>query len=267
MTSAHYIDIGANLSHESFSHDLDEVLQRARDVAVNTFILTGTSVRESQSARALAEQYAYCFSTAGIHPHDAKSLNAESIPTLRALAGDTNVVAIGECGLDYNRNFSSPEQQRQALQQQLQLAVELQLPVFLHERDASADMLAILGEYRKDLCDAVIHCFTGEAQALDEYLAMDLHIGITGWICDERRGHHLHEIVDRIPLNRLMLETDAPYLMPRDYPKKKALHSSRRNEPCTLPHTAQRVAQCMGVSEASLMQSAYDTSRAFFRLP
>lgn len=267
MTTAHLIDIGANLSHESFAHDLDAVFGRAQDVGVDTFILTGTSIKESRAALDLARQYAHCYSTAGIHPHDAKSLDKDSIPILRELAADVNVVAIGECGLDYNRNFSTPEQQRIALEEQLALAVELQMPVFLHERDAADDMQAILREYRDDLVDAVIHCFTGVADALDAYLAMDLHIGITGWICDERRGHHLHEIVDRIPLNRLMLETDAPYLMPRDYPHKKSLHSSRRNEPCTLPHTAQRVAQCMSISDEALLQSAFDTSRAFFRLP
>lgn len=264
---AHLIDIGANLSHSSFEKDLEQVLARAVEQGVKTLVLTGTSVAESTKALQLAQRYPHCFATAGIHPHEAKDFGDDSIEQLRRLSKQNKLVAIGETGLDYNRNFSNPYQQRHALEQQLQLAVELALPVFLHERDARTDMLEILKDYRGDLVDAVIHCFTGDEEALDAYVAQDLHIGITGWICDERRGYHLQEIIDRIPLNRIMLETDAPYLLPRDYPQKKSLQSGRRNEPCTLPHIAKCVAKCMNTSYEVLLESTFATSRAFFRLP
>jgi TatD DNase family protein len=183
---------------------------------------------------------------------------------LRQLLQHPRVKAVGECGLDFNRDFSPRPQQEKALEAQLALAVQLQMPVFLHERDASARLLAILKDYRDHLPAAVVHCFTGERQALFAYLDMDLHIGITGWICDERRGTHLHPLMSSIPGTRLMLESDAPYLLPRSLrPKPK----SGRNEPAFLPEVLREVALHRG---ESLEQTAAQTTacaRAFFDLP
>src|SRR6185437_11005437 len=173
------------------------------------------------------------FATAGVHPHHAEGLTDASWPALRELAMAKEVVAMGECGLDYYRNFASRPAQRRAFDRQLALAAESGKPLFLHQRDAHEDFLAALQAHPAVLSRAVAHCFTGGERELDAYLALGLSIGLTGWFCDERRGAHLPALVARIPASRLMLETDAPYLLPRDLENKPR---SRRNEPMHLPH-------------------------------
>ncbi len=259
------IDICFNFTHSSFRHDEAEVLARAVDAGVETLIVTGSAVEESRQCLALAERYPeHLWATAGVHPHHASEWDQTSAAAIRQLAANSRVVAIGECGLDYNRNYSTPEQQRYAFERQLELAAELRLPAFMHERDAHDDFLEIVMRWRADLPAAVIHCFTGEETQLEAYLALDLHVGITGWICDERRGHHLHEFVDRIPDDRLMIETDAPYLLPRDLSPKPR---DRRNEPAYLPHICRTVARLRGVSPATLAARTRQTASSFFGLP
>ncbi|KKC98645.1 3'-5' ssDNA/RNA exonuclease TatD [Photobacterium halotolerans] len=258
------IDIGVNLTNSRFDKDREAVIARAQQAGVKALILTGTSEEESQQALAMAHQWpGYCFSTAGVHPHDAKSVSDFSLPAIRELASDPAVVAIGECGLDFNRDFSPRPQQEAVFEAQLALAAALQKPVFMHCRDAHERFLAILKPWRDKLPAAVLHCFTGSEQELKDCLALDLHIGITGWICDERRGTELRDIVRHIPDDRLMIETDCPYLLPRDLrPKPK----SSRNEPAYLPHIAQAVAACRQQSPADLRAAVSATSRAFFQI-
>ena len=262
---AEYIDIGVNLTGSSFSHDLAGVIERAQAVNVQRMIVTGTDITHSRQALTLCGQYpGVLYATAGVHPHHANDFNQPMVEILRQLAGNTAVVAIGECGLDYNRNYSTPQAQRQAFEAQLQLACELQLPVFLHQRDAHADFVAMLETYRHELVAAVAHCFTeNEAIAL-EYVDMGLYLGITGWICDERRGMALRHAVKSIPLDRLMLETDAPYLLPRDL--ESPPRDKRRNEPCYLPHIAGVTARCMRLETQVLAQAVLENTRRFFRL-
>ena len=262
------IDIGVNLTHPSLAREAQAVLRRAREAGVVQLLLTGTSLDESEAALRLCEELdesgQQLFSTAGVHPHDAKEWNADSERLLRDLLHQPRCRAVGECGLDFNRDFSTRLLQEQALEAQLQLAAELQLPVFLHEREADTRLLAILRHYRDQLPAAVVHCFTGERQALFGYLDLDLHIGITGWICDERRGTHLHGLVGNIPDNRLMLESDAPYLLPRTLrPRPKSGH----NEPAYLPYVLNEVASHRGQSEAELAAQTTATARRFFNLP
>ncbi|PKM12588.1 TatD family hydrolase [Stutzerimonas kunmingensis] len=262
------IDIGVNLSHPTFASSVPAVVERARAAGVVQMVLTGTSLEESEAAlklcRQLDESRLHLFSTAGVHPHDASHWTTDSASQLRGLLAEPEVRAVGECGLDFNRDFSPRPLQERALEEQLQLAVELQLPVFLHERDASERLLAILRPFRDHLPAAVVHCFTGEKQALYGYLDLDLHVGITGWICDERRGTHLHPLVKDIPTGRLMLESDAPYLLPRTLrPKPK----SGQNEPAYLTEVLREVALHRGESEASLAAHTTRCARAFFGLP
>ncbi len=259
------IDIGANLSHESFRRDLDAVIQRARDAGVAQIVVTGASEDESEKASEIARTHpGVLFSTAGLHPHLAREWGEETERVIRELAARPEVVAVGEAGLDFNRDFSPRDQQALAFEAQLEIAADLGLPVFMHERDAHEKFVEILKPRRARLGEAVIHCFTGTADELDAYLDLDLHVGITGWICDERRGQHLRELVDRIPLNRLMLETDAPYLLPRDLsPKPK----SRRNEPMHLRHILETVAHCRKMPAEDLAEATTRTSRAFFGIP
>ncbi|MNI30450.1 Tat-linked quality control protein TatD [compost metagenome] len=254
------VDIGVNLMHRSFHPDREQVVERAMEQHVNPLIITGTSLRNSQEAARYAGRYpGKLYATAGVHPHDAKSCSAETITKLKELAALPQVVAIGECGLDYNRDFSPRDVQRKWFTEQIRLALELDMPLFLHEREAFADFTAILKE--QSVRKAVVHCFTGTQSELKAYLEMGLHIGITGWICDERRGKHLRELVRMIPLNRLMIETDAPFLTPRDL---KVKPKDGRNEPAFLPHILEAVARCVGKPAEEVAKATTATAAEFF---
>jgi TatD DNase family protein len=256
-------DIGVNLTSSAFDQRHHDVLERARQASVTQLLLIGSDIADSRQAIELCQQYPGCYATAGIHPHQAKTLDNASIGTIRQLASCPQVKAIGETGLDFNRNYSTPAQQIRCFEAQLELAAELQLPVYLHQRDAHQAFYERLKDYRNSLCDAVIHCFTGNEQELEAYLELDLHIGITGWICDERRGLHLQELVKKIPEHRLMLETDAPYLLPRTLrPKPK----KGKNEPCYLPHILTTVSRCVNKSEQTLAATTTANAARFFRL-
>lgn len=262
------IDIAVNLTHPSLAVQAEALLERAYAADVCQMVLTGTSLNESEASLTLCRQLddsgQRLFSTAGVHPHAASTWDASSGNTLKALLQEAQVRAVGECGLDFDRDFSPRPAQEKALEEQLALAVELQIPVFLHEREASQRMLEILRDYRDRLPAAVIHCFTGERRALYAYLDLDLHIGITGWVCDERRGTHLHPLLRDIPDERLMLETDAPFLLPRTLrPKPK----SGRNEPAFLGEVLREVALHRGQPEDSLAAQTTRNARLFFGLP
>jgi len=266
MNSTKYplIDIGANLAHDSFTDDLDLILEEARQSGIEHIIVTGTSVNGSQDAALLAQQYpGFLSSTAGIHPHEAEQCDARALSQLRHVVTGDTVKAMGETGLDYFRDFSPRERQREAFASQLQLAAELQMPVFLHQRDAHEDFIAILREYRNALPHGVVHCFTGTEQELRDYLELDMHIGITGWICDERRGQHLHDCISLVPDKRLLLETDAPYLLPRTIKPKP---SSRRNTPANLVYVLETIANCLGKDKKSIAEQTTSNARVFFKL-
>ena len=259
------IDIGANLTHESFVKDFDAVLERAHAAGVQRIIVTGTSAAASQAAATLAANSSgMLYATAGVHPHHADDYIAATTATLRAIAGSPEVIALGECGLDYFRNFSEPAAQRYAFRQQLLLAADIGLPVFLHQRDAHNDFVKILREHIGSLAGGVAHCFTGTLEQMSTYLDMGLYIGITGWICDERRGHDLRDAVRELPLDRVLIETDAPYLLPRTLPQKPF---KRRNEPSVLPHVLETLADLMQVDSVALAKHATENTERLFRLP
>lgn len=258
------IDIGANLTHDSFDRDRDEVISRADAAGVRRMIVTGASREGSPQALQLAQKMpGKLFATAGIHPHHATELDETTERMLRDLVQQPEVVAVGECGLDYFRNFSPANTQRHAFSKQLQLAVDSGKPVFLHQRDAHDDFVNILNEFLPGISGGVAHCFTGGPEEMAEYLEMGFYIGITGWICDERRGHDLQEAVKNLPLERVMIETDAPYLMPRDLPEKLP---ARRNEPLVLPHVLRSLAKHMDCDETELASSATANTEKLFGL-
>ena len=264
------IDIGANLTHESFDHDRGAVMQRARAAGVAQMVVTGASREHSPQALALARAHpGEWFATAGVHPHHASEYTAECDAEMRALHAHPEVVAVGECGLDYFRDFSPRPAQRRAFELQLQIAVDLAVdgagkPLFLHQRDAHADFMAVMRQFDGRLGPAVVHCFTGSREELFDYLDQDWYIGITGWLCDERRGQHLRELVKNIPANRLMVETDSPYLLPRTV---RPAPSHRRNEPMYLAHIVEELARDRGEDVAVTAANSTATARAFFRLP
>jgi TatD DNase family protein len=258
------IDIGVNLAHRSFHTDRKQIIERAFAAGVRTMIITGTNVAGShEGARIAREHPNQLFATAGIHPHDSRHFTQNTISELRQLAAREEVVAIGECGLDFNRDFSPRPQQEKCFEAQIALAEELQMPLFMHERDARQRFCEILNAARKNV-PAVLHCFTGTGEELRTYLDMGLHIGITGWICDERRGIHLRELVKEIPLDRLMIETDAPFLVPRTMPNRP---KDGRNEPAFLTYVLQTIAQSLGKSLAEVAAATTKTAREFFALP
>ncbi|MGB5326706.1 MAG: TatD family hydrolase [Gammaproteobacteria bacterium] len=258
------VDVGVNLTNKSLQRDMDAVMQRAREAGVMQMVVTGTSIAESRQAIALCEHYPdRLVSTCGIHPHHASEWNDESRTELENMAGQRCVRAIGETGLDFNRNYSPQPAQEMVFQQQMELAAALQMPLFCHQRDAHERFVAMLREYRSDISRLVVHCFTDDRAALTDYLDLDCYIGITGWICDERRGLDLQQLVKLIPDNRLLLETDAPYLLPRNIQPRP---SSRINEPANLPHILETVAFHQGKTTALLARQSLQNSRTFFDL-
>ncbi len=258
------IDIGANLTHESFRHDLDNVLERARAAGVGQIVVTGASEQGSRDALTLASRFPdFLYATAGLHPHHASEYTAETDELFRHLLSDARVRAVGETGLDYFRDLSPRTAQIFAFEKQLEIALDCGKPLFLHQRDAHEDFLACMHNVRDRTGAVVVHCFTGEKPELFDYLDRDWHIGITGWICDERRGQHLRELVKHIPPNRLMIETDSPYLMPRTLTPKP---SHRRNEPAFLAHIAEEVARDRSETLAQTAANSTLTARAFFRI-
>ena len=258
------IDIGANLTHTSFEADRDAVLARARTAGVEGIVVTGTSVPESHAAAQLAAGHDDLWSTAGVHPHEAKSVCANWIDELAEFSDKPTVVAIGEAGLDFNRNYSPPEVQREVFSAQIRLAVQLDMPLFVHDRDSRGETARLLAEHGGDPERIVIHCFTGSAEDLDTWLDAGYYIGITGWICDPRRGDGLRDLAPRIPGNRLLIETDAPYRIPQTMRPRPR---SRRNEPAFLVEVANALAALRGTTAAEIAATTADNARRAFRLP
>ncbi len=264
MTAARLIDIGINLAHDSFDHDRPQVIERARAAGVERLIITGSTEGSSRRALELArERPGDLYATAGVHPHHAAEFTHDTVPVLADLAQERQVVAIGECGLDYFRDFSPRAAQLHAFERQLELAAGVGKPVFLHQRDAHEDFLAILREHFRGLAGGVAHCFTGTRAQMEDYLELGLCIGITGWICDERRGQDLQHAAAGLPLERVVLETDAPYLLPRNLPHKPG---TRRNEPAFLPAVLQATAACMQVSSKELALASTRNAERLFGL-
>ena len=265
MRAMELIDIGCNLTHDSFDSDRDHVLEHARDAGVVQMVVTGASEEGSKAALILAQEHpGRLFATAGMHPHHASGYDDDTDALLRELSSRQGVVAVGETGLDYFRDFSPRDVQQDVFRRQLQIGIDSGLPLFLHMRDAHGDFHAILSEVRGHLSDVVVHCFTGNRDELHEYLELDCHIGITGWICDERRGTHMKEFLKDIPADRLMVETDSPYLKPRNLrPRVK----SHRNEPRWLPWIVGTLAAVRDERPDFLAEQTTKNARRFFHLP
>jgi TatD DNase family protein len=259
-----YVDIAVNLLSPSLIEHAETIIIDAEKLNVSPLIVIGSDLSESLTAYELAQQYpSKLYTTAGVHPHQASSWDEQSPLTLKRLAGLSSIVAIGECGLDYNRDFSPRDKQRAAFEAQLAIAGELNMPVLMHCREAFDDFITILSRYRSAIPYAVLHCFTGNEAELAQCLALDLHIGITGWVCDERRGLELAKLVPNIPDNRLLIETDSPYLLPRSMrPKPK----SSKNLPQYLPYILEYIATLRGQNSTQLAKNCYLNSCTVFGL-
>ena len=259
------IDIGVNLLHSQFDFDREEVLNRAWAAGVRHIVVTGTDVDSSRAAAAFVTEHASgrLSATAGIHPHHAHEAPEGWREMVQELCGNPGVVAVGETGLDFHRDFSPRTDQERLFREQLSLAAELAMPVFVHDRDAGDTVAACLEEVADVAAGVVVHCFTGSAADLDRYLDLGCFIGITGWVCDRRRGGPLRELMPRIPFDRLMIETDAPFLKPHNAPDDGR---GRRNEPALLPWVARQIAELYGVAENEVEAATTANAKSFFRL-
>lgn len=255
-----WFDSGVNLTNGKLNRDVEGVLARAAAAGVEKMLVIGTNLVESAEAVALCSKFPeQLVATVGIHPHDAATASGDFISQLERLAQHPSVVAIGECGLDFNRNYSPQDQQLTVFEAQLQLAAKLQLPVYLHERDAHVQQCKLLAQYQSAIPRMLTHCFTGGKKELAPYLELGCYIGITGWLCDERRGTELQQAVLDIPLDRLLLETDAPFLAPRHVrPRPK------QNEPCYLPAIGEFLAQLRQLEVSEMAAQTWHNSVSFF---
>lgn len=258
------IDIGLNLMHKSYNKDRVDVINHARDVGVKKSIITGSSLTSSKLAVDYASKHPnVLYATCGVHPHDAKTCDENTIDTLRNLASNSCVVAIGECGLDYNRNFSPQNVQRKWFEKQVILAEELDMPLFLHDRESYDDFSKIMKKHKKIANRSVVHCFTGTKYEAEDYLDLGCYIGVTGWICDDRRNDELLKAIKVIPPEKLMIETDGPFLTPRDFEQKP---KNNRNEPKYLPHILKRIAKEMDIDSEELGKQVTANTKEFFNI-
>lgn len=263
------IDIGANLTNKVFSKDYVKVLERAKSAGITNIVITGTNLKVSEQACTLCnDEPGFLFSTCGCHPHDANDFKRAHLDSFRQLLQYDNVKAIGECGLDFNRNYSAQDTQIAVFHAQLELACETKKPLFLHQRDAHKPFINILKTYRQDLGRIVVHCFTDGKKELYDYLDLDCYIGITGWLCDERRSAELRRAVMHIPENRIMIETDAPYLLPRNLAKTSIAikPDGKRNEPAFLPAVLEKLAELRQQESDQLAEITVNNSKRFFSI-
>lgn len=258
------VDIGLNLANHAFKSDWQEVIARAEAAGVEKFVLTGTSLSITATslelATALGEGKARF--TAGVHPHHSSELagNATALGDLRGLALHPLCAAVGETGLDYARDLAPRDVQKSAFEAQIALACDIGKPLFIHEREAAEDLLRTLDKFRHHLPRCVVHCFTGTAAQAEAYLERGFYLGVTGGIGQSKRNAALLEAIKRIPANRLMLETDAPYLTPPGYrPPVRG-----RNEPAAMAEIARLVAEARGESVAAVRAAAHAATSEFF---
>ncbi len=251
------IDTHAHLNlTDSYKKDLEEVIQRAKEAGVSKIINVGIDLKTSIRALELAYQYQGLYATAGIHPHEVRKVTEETYATLRALLQDQKMVAVGEIGLDYAKEYSPRAQQQEHFLRQLTLAKELRLPVVIHSRDASPDIMNLL---KQELPERfVFHCYAGSVEEAREILDLGGYISITG-IVTFPKAENIRRIVRFVPLDRLMVETDCPFLTP-------VPHRGKRNEPAFVKFVAEAVAQVKGISLEECAQQTTENARRFFRL-
>ena len=255
-------DIACNFSSNRYDNDLDEVIKNAKNNNVTKFLVVSASINDVDKVYSIYQKYrSDCFFTVGTHPHHANEINSESMKKMRILVKDLKPCSVGETGLDFFRNLSTLEEQIFAFEEQIKLSIEFNKPLFLHQRDAHDEFIKIIMKYKNDINRAVVHCFTGTQKQLDSYLNLGFYIGLTGWICDERRNVELRKSIKNIPLDRLMIETDSPYLIPRNLTIKP---KNNRNEPSYLPHIARDIADIINIDSSKLIDITYKNSISFF---
>ena len=257
------IDIGANLTHPQLYDQLDLVVDNIVSSDTGSVIITSSNLNDTVIALDIISKYPDIFyTTVGYHPHNAKDFKIEHINKINKYSKNNKVIAIGECGLDYYREYSSVEQQIFCFENHLIIAKDNNMPIFLHERQAHGDFIALLKKYKHDIDKAVVHCFTGQKKELEAYLDLGCYIGITGWISDLDRGQHLHDLIKYIPKDKLMIETDSPYLIPKNLPFK---HDGV-NQPSYLNYVAESIAECLNKDITFIQEIVTENTKNFFSL-
>ena len=256
-------DIACNFTSERFDNDLDEVINQAIVNNITKFGLICSRLSDIDKLLEIYNRYSKdMFFTIGVHPHHANEINEEYLEKLKEVINNNNPHAIGETGLDFFRNLSTYEEQIFAFEEQIKIAIDTNKPLFLHQRDSHDDFIKILRKYSSDINKSVVHCFTGTKEQLNDYLELDCYIGVTGWICDAKRNIELRKTIKNIPLERLMIETDCPYLIPKNLEEKP---KNSRNEPTYLNHIANEVAALMKKDINDIREKTYKTSLSFFK--
>ena len=256
-------DIACNFTSERFDKDLDEVINRAVANKITKFGLICSRMSDVNKLLKIYEQYSKnMFYTIGVHPHHANEINDDYLKKLKDEITSNNPHAIGETGLDFFRNLSSYEEQIYAFEEQIKIAIDTNKPLFLHQRDSHDDFIKILRKYSSDISKAVVHCFTGTPEQLDDYLELDFYIGVTGWICDEKRNVKLRKTIKNIPLEKLMIETDCPYLIPKNLVEKP---KNNRNEPSNLNHIINEIAELMEIDIDILRKQSFINTINYFK--
>ena len=255
-------DIACNFSSDRFDKDLDAVIERAKINNVNKFLIVSASLNDFEKTYNIYKSnLKEAFFSIGTHPHHANEIDEEQIKNMRKMVGEYNPSCIGETGLDFFRNLSSHDEQTYAFEEQIKIAIDFNKPLYLHQRDSHSEFIKIIGEYKDYLPKSVVHCFTGTQSELEDYLDLGFYIGLTGWVCDERRNVELRQSIKNIPLDRLMLETDCPYLIPRNLDRKP---KNNRNEPSFLPHIAKEISGLMEITPSELADKTFNNSIKFF---
>ena len=256
-------DIACNFTSDRFDNDLDEVINQAIVNNITKFGLICSRLSDIDKLLEIYNRYSKdMFFTIGVHPHHANEINEEYLKKLKEVINNNNPHAIGETGLDFFRNLSTYEEQIFAFEEQIKIAIDTNKPLFLHQRDSHDDFIKILRKYSSDINKSVVHCFTGSKEQLNDYLELDCYIGVTGWICDAKRNVELRKTIKNIPLERLMIETDCPYLIPKNLEEKP---KNNRNEPTYLNHIANEVATLMKKDINDIREKTYKTSLSFFQ--
>ena len=256
-------DIACNFTSERFDKDLDEVINRAVANKITKFGLICSRMSDVNKLLKIYEQYSKnMFYTIGVHPHHANEINDDYLKKLKIEITTNNPHAVGETGLDFFRNLSTYEEQIYAFEEQIKIAIDTNKPLFLHQRDSHDDFIKILRKYSSDISKAVVHCFTGTQEQLDDYLELDFYIGVTGWICDEKRNVELRKTIKNIPLEKLMIETDCPYLIPKNIVEKP---KNNRNEPSNLNHIINEIAELMEIDIDILRKQTFVNTINYFK--
>jgi len=256
-------DIACNFTNERFDKDLDEVINRAITNKITKFGLICSKLSDLDRLLEIYNQYSKdMFFTIGVHPHHANEISDKYLKNLKEAVINNNPHAIGETGLDFFRNLSTYDEQIYAFEEQIKIAIDTNKPLFLHQRDSHDDFIKILREYSSDINKAVVHCFTGTQEQLEDYLELDCYIGVTGWICDEKRNVELRKTIKNIPLEKLMIETDCPYLIPKNLPNKP---KNNRNEPINLDHIVNEIAVLMEIDIDSLRKQTFKNTINYFK--